>query len=181
MERLAQHVILPAGPADAAALGDVHVKSWRETYRGLLPEAYLAAMRPEIYAARWRRQLAGLNAGEVVLAVEGAHGLVGYSAGALLSGERRLAECEVFTLYLVKAAQGRGLGARLLGAMASTLQAAGAGSMVIWALSANRGARQFYVHLGGAEIAERPVQGWGGGLVETAYRWDDIARLVAER
>src|SRR5437764_9780247 len=48
MERLADVVICPAGPADAAELGQVHVKSWRETYPGLLPQTYLAAMRPEV-------------------------------------------------------------------------------------------------------------------------------------
>jgi len=181
MERLAQHVILPAGPADAAALGEVHVRAWRETYPGLLPQAYLAAMRAQIHAERWRRQLSGAGTGEVVLAVEGAHGLVGYSAAAPLKAADRLADAEVFTLYLLKSAQGRGLGARLLGAVASTLQAEGATSAVIWVLSENRAARAFYAHLGGRVLGERPVRGWGGGLKETAYRWDDIARLVAER
>jgi len=181
MERLAQHVILPAGPADAAALGEVHVRAWRETYPGLLPQAYLAAMRPEIHAERWRRQLSGDGTGEVVLAVEGARGLVGYAAAAMLKGDSRLADAEVFTLYLLKSAQGRGLGARLLGAAASALQAQGAASMVIWVLSENQAARGFYAHLGGRVLAERPVRGWGGGLKETAYRWDHIARLVAER
>ncbi len=181
MERLAQHVILPAGPADAAALGEVHVRAWRETYASLLPQAYLAAMSPAIHAARWRRQLTDGPTGDVVLAVEGAGGLVGYCAGGLLKGPERLADAEVFTLYLLKTAKGRGLGARLLGGAASALAAQGAASMVIWVLSGNTAARGFYAHLGGRMLGERPVRGWGGGLTETAYRWDDISRLVAER
>ncbi len=185
MERLAQHVIFPAGPADAAALGEVHVRAWRESYAGLLPQAYLSAMNPDIHAARWRRQLSreadGEPGGEVVLAVEGVRGLVGYCAGALLKGAGKLADAEVFTLYLLKGAKGRGLGARLLGGMASALAAQGATSMVVWVLSDNTSARGFYAHLGGRVLGERPVRGWGGGLKETAYRWDDIARLVAER
>lgn len=181
MERLAQHVILPAGPGDARALGDVHVRAWRETYPGLLPDAYLDALRPEIHAARWRRQLSGEGTGEVVLAAEGAHGLVGYSASSLLHADGRLADAEVFTLYLLKAAQGHGLGARLLGAAASALAAQGARSVVIWVLSGNRAARGFYEHLGGRVLGERRVRGWGGQLMETAYHWDEIGRLVAER
>jgi ribosomal protein S18 acetylase RimI-like enzyme len=181
MERLAQHVILPAGPGDSGALGEVHVRAWRETYSGLLPAAYLAAMRPEIHAARWRRQLSAETLGEVVLAVEGAHGLVGYSASGLLAAKGRPADAEVFTLYLLKSAQGRGLGARLLGAAASALAAQDAKSVVIWVLSGNRAARGFYAHLGGRVLGERAVRGWGGGLTETAYHWDDIRRLTAER
>ncbi|HEX7759825.1 MAG TPA: GNAT family N-acetyltransferase [Caulobacteraceae bacterium] len=181
MERLAQHVIFPAGPADAAALGEVHVQAWRESYQGLLPQAYLAAMNPGVHAARWRRQLTRDTPGDIVLAVEGARGLVGYCAGGLLKGPDKLADAEVFTLYLLKAAKGRGLGARLLGAAASVLAAQGATSMVIWVLSDNAAARGFYAHLGGRVLGERPVRGWGGGLKETAYRWADITRLVAER
>jgi ribosomal protein S18 acetylase RimI-like enzyme len=178
MERLAQHVIAPVGPADAAALGQVHVRAWRETYPGLLPQAYLSAMRPEIHAARWRRQLSNPGDSEVVLGVEGVDGLVGYSAGGLLTRSDRLAEAEVFTLYLVKSAKGRGMGARLLAAMARALAAQGAASLVIWVLSGNLAARGFYAHLGGRPIAERAVQGWGGGLKETAYRWDHIGALA---
>ena len=42
-----QFVLFPAGPADAEALAQVHVTSWHETYRGLLPDAYLARMSQE--------------------------------------------------------------------------------------------------------------------------------------
>ena len=38
------HVIFPAGPEDALALALVHVTSWRETYRGLLPDSFLDRM-----------------------------------------------------------------------------------------------------------------------------------------
>jgi hypothetical protein len=69
------------------------------------------------------------------------------------------------------------MGARLLAAMARALSAQGANSLVIWVLSGNIAARGFYAHLGGRPIAERTVHGWGGGLKETAYRWDRIEAL----
>jgi len=179
MERLADVVIIAAGPGDAGDIGQVHVRSWRETYQGLLPQAYLAAMRPEIQAHRMRKQLTQPKAGEVVLAAEGARGLIGYCAGGLLHADRRLADAEVFTLYLVKAAQGGGVGRRLLEAAARALAAQGAKSLVIWVLSGNHRARGFYERLGGEPVSERPVSGWGGGLMETAYGWRDITALSA--
>ena len=181
MQTLAQHIVFAAGPAESSALGEVHVRAWRETYPGLLPAAYLAALRPEFHAARFRKQLNRQVPGEVVLAAEGAGGLVGYCAGALLSVDGRIADAEVFTLYLLRSAQGRGLGARMLGAAASALQAQGAASLVIWVLVANKPARAFYEHLGGQGAGERDVAGWGGGLRETAYRWGDIGRVAGER
>lgn len=178
MERLADVVIIPAGPGDAADLGSVHVRSWRETYPGLLPQAYLAAMRPEVQARRMRQQLSRPKAGEVVLVAEGGAGLIGYCAGALLHGEGRLADAEVFTLYLVQAAQRGGVGRRLLQSAARALAAQGARTLVIWVLSGNHRARGFYERLGGEAISERAVAGWGGGLMETAYGWDDIGVLA---
>ena len=71
-------VIFPAGPAEASALAEIHVCSWRETYAGLLPDAFLNRLSVERQAARWRAQLGRQGAGEVVLALEEVHGLVGY-------------------------------------------------------------------------------------------------------
>lgn len=175
MQRLDDILITAAGPGDAADLADVHVRAWRETYAGLLPAAYLARMDPRLHARRWRRQLDAARAGEVVLVAEGRAGLVGYCAGA---AEAAAGEAEVSTLYVLRSAQGLGLGRRLLGAGARTLRAQGAHALTLWVLSGNRRARDFYEHLGGVEVAERPARGWGGGYRESAYRWSDIGALA---
>ena len=169
MERLADCVILPPGPADADDLARVHIAAWRETYAGLLPDGYLAAMNTKVHARRWRVQLTRARAGEVVLAAEGAGGLVGYCAGAVGGGE-----AEIFTLYLLRAVQRTGLGRRLLEAAARGLAGQGATSLRLWVLNANHPARGFYERHGGRVAGERPVRGWGGHLMETAYRWEDI-------
>src|SRR5580704_15991591 len=144
MERLIDCVILPAGPADADDLARVHIKAWRETYAGLLPDRYLAAMNPKVHARRWRLQLTRARAGEVVLAAEGAGGLVGYCAGSVPGGPGDAAEAEIFTLYLLKSVQRRGLGRRLLEAAARALAAQGATSLRLWVLNANHPAHAFY-------------------------------------
>jgi GNAT superfamily N-acetyltransferase len=42
-----------AEPSDTMAVARVHVRSWQAAYRGLLPDAYLAQLRPEDRAARY--------------------------------------------------------------------------------------------------------------------------------
>jgi GNAT superfamily N-acetyltransferase len=179
MERLDEIVILPAGPGDAAALAEVHVRSWRETYKGILPDAYLDGLSVPGHARRWRHQLMQARPECVVIVAEGPAGLVGYCAGSILPGAPGGVEAEVHTLYLLRSAQSMGNGRRLLGAAARVLEAQGAGSLVIWVLSANRKARRFYDHIGGVAAAERPVRGWGGHLQETAYVWSSIAAVGA--
>lgn len=174
MERLANAMIVPAGPGDADALARLHVETWRETYVGLLPAGYLGAMDVKRHAKRWRAQLAGSTKPAPVLVAEQRGGLVGYCAG----GRARDEDAEVFTLYVLRRAQGGGLGAELLRDMARVLEAGGARSLHLWVLSSNLRARAFYQHLGGAAERSRPVAGWGGGLTETCYVWPTIGALA---
>jgi ribosomal protein S18 acetylase RimI-like enzyme len=176
MERLDEIFIIVPGPADAAALANVHIASWRETYAGLLPAADLARMSAPVHARRFRRQLASGQSDEVCLAAEGRNGLVGYCAGHRRAGWPL---AEVSTLYVLRSAQNVGLGRKLLSSTARTLQAGGARGLRLWVLSSNDRAKGFYRRLGGEQGAERAVTGWGGGLRETAFLWSDIRRLTA--
>ena len=173
-----QFVIFPAGPADAEALARVHVLAWRETYRGILPDGYLARMSEPAQARRFARSLVRPGANVIALAAGDAEGLVGYAEGGP-SRRSRIGEAEVSTLYVVRAAQGRGLGARLLKDAARALRAQGAVSLMISVLRDNTPARRFYEHLGGVAEPVRLEPGPGGGLYnEIAYGWADIGDLT---
>jgi hypothetical protein len=149
-------VIFPAGPADAEALARVHVQSWRETYRGLLPDAYLARMSEAAHARRFAHALTRPGPDDVTLAVADRWGLAGYAQGGP-SRRGVPGEAEVATLYLVR----------------------GARSLVISVLRDNFAARGFYEHLGGEAEPARMEPGPGGGSYwEVAYRWADITRLT---
>jgi ribosomal protein S18 acetylase RimI-like enzyme len=178
VEGLLDYAISPAGPADAAQLAAVHVRSWRETYHGLLPQGALERMSVKVHARRFQHELTRARPGAVTLLAERADGPVGYASGALLRGDGRGADCEVFTLYVLRAAQGAGVGRALLGAAARVLRAEGAKSLMLFVLTANERARGFYEHLGGEPFAEVASHGWGENLTETAYRWRDIAALA---
>ena len=175
-------VVFPAGPSDAEELARVHVTSWRETYRGLLPDAFLARMSEPGFSRRFRRALSAPDAG-ITLAAADRQGLVGYAHGGL---SRRGGvpfdkggEAEIATLYLLRQAQGQGLGQRLMSQTARALAAGGARSLIISVLRDNIRARGFYEHLGGEPEAARQEPGPGGGLLyEVAYRWRDIRSLT---
>jgi len=172
-------VLFPPGPLDAEALALTHVTSWRETYRGLLPDAYLARMSVAQHTRRFARSLLRPGPDDVTLAAADRNGIVGYAQGG--PSRRRLAgEAEVATLYVLKMAQGHGLGVRLLSQTARALAARGAMSLVISVLRDNLAARGFYEHLGGVAEPARMEPGPAGGLLhEVAYRWPDIRALAA--
>jgi ribosomal protein S18 acetylase RimI-like enzyme len=163
---------------DAEDLARVHVTSWRETYRGLLPDAFLARMSEPGHARRFARLLQRPAPRDVTLAAADRYGLVGYAAaGRARTGAPT--EAEIATLYVLREAQGRGLGRRLTIETARALAANGATSLMISVLRDNVRARGFYEHLGGEPQAPRLEPGPGGALLlEVTYRWPDIRALT---
>ena len=172
-----EHVIFPAGPDDAQALAEVHVASWRESYRGLIADSFLDRMSVPVHAQRFYRSLMHPGEHDATLAAADRHGLVGYAAGGP-SRSRRAGEAEVHTLYVRLAAQRQGLGRRLLVASARVFADMGARSLMISTLRDNLPARRFYEHLGGKAEAPRRELGPGGVLYEVSYYWPDIRKLI---
>ena len=172
-----QHVIFPAGPDDAWALAETHVAAWRESYRGLIADAYLDRMSVPLHARRFTRALTEPGEHDATLAAADREGLVGYVAGGP-SRTRRPGEAEVQTLYVRRAVQHAGLGRRLLTAAARVFADQGARSLMVSTLRDNMPARGFYEHLGGQAESPRPEPGPGGVVYEVSYLWPAIRVLT---
>lgn len=173
-------IIRDAMPADASGIARVHVESWRSTYAGLLPDAYLVGLSKRSAEARWRMSLPDHDPAEgTVVAADGAGEVVGFAS---FGRERRALdgfEGEVYALYLLDDAKGQGIGRALMAASAERLMAAGVRSAMVWCLSTNP-TRWFYERLGGVRIADRPGRFAGQPIVEIAYGWRDLAPLARQ-
>jgi ribosomal protein S18 acetylase RimI-like enzyme len=177
-----------ARPADADAIGEAHVAVWRSTYAGILPEDYLASMSASRQAAQWRRLLAFPAAGHAVFVAvatgpdspdldSGAPRVVGFaSGGRARSGVREAGEIE--TLYLLEDWRERGVGRRLMRALAAHLNAIGCRSVMLWVLKDNP-SRWFYQHLGGRPVAEQIIRFAGEPVMQLGLLWEPITVLLA--
>lgn len=172
--------VRPARIQDAPQIARVHVDSWRATYSGLVPEDFLAAMSYEDFEARWRSWLGGALGvrGTFWVAESSAGKIVGFASG----GPRRdesypRYESELYTAYLLRQYQRRGLGRRLLGAVAGGLLADGKRSMLAWVLAENP-SRTFYEVVGGKLLGSQEIEIGGAALEEVALGWNDI-RILA--
>jgi len=180
--------IRKARPADAVAIAAVHVAAWRNTYPGILPDAFLAKLsvsRQAVYYDQAIRSGTGVLvaiASGVDVAPGSAARIIGFTtAGRARRSEisgQLLGEGEVETLYVLDDWRERGVGRRLLRAAAGHLAEAGCKSAYLWVLRDNP-SRWFYERLGGRSAAEAVVQVAGQGVVQTAFVWDPIERLLA--
>ena len=172
-------VIRRANATDASAIAKVRIDSWRTTYRGLIPDAYLDAMQVEASTALWDRVLtAGPNTTCVFIAEHEAD-VVGFSCGTLLEPAKLGFDSELAAVYLRREFQRAGLGRRLVGAVAEALRGKSATALLTWVIAGNKGARAFYEGLDGELIVEQPFQWDGMDLVEAGYGWRDLNTLVA--
>ncbi|MEO1194406.1 MAG: GNAT family N-acetyltransferase [Pseudomonadota bacterium] len=160
----------PARASDAAAIAAIHVETWRATYPGLVPDAYLVGLCPRIYTERWRRSLSA-GQSETVLVIEGQDGgLQAFGSAGRARQRGAPASGEIFTLYVHPDHQGQGLGARLLRALLDILRNEGHTAAFLWVLSGNP-ARFFYQAQGGALAGQQQERFAGALLDEEAYTW----------
>lgn len=184
-----------ARPGDAAAIGAVHVATWRNVYAGVLSEEYLAGLSTVRHAIGYEQAIADRRRGHAMFvavasgadAPPGRSGdeggaVIGFVSGGRarrpgLCGESPSGGGEVETLYLLDDYRDRGLGRRLMRAMAAHLAAVGCRSVTLWVLSDNP-TRWFYLRLGGRPAARETIQFAGRQVEQTAYLWDPIDLLL---
>jgi GNAT superfamily N-acetyltransferase len=170
------HQIRPATPADAAGIARVHVQSWRETYAGIVPEAHLAGLDVAARTQRWHDSLSGAKPPwQAFVAVSDAHGgdILGFvSLGAAREDFNGFAG-ELYALYLLRAAQGTGIGRQLFDAARQSLKSCGINGMYLWVLADNP-TDGFYRHMGGRELGRKMLDIGGKDLEEIAYGWEEL-------
>ena len=133
-----------AAAADVERLAEVHIRCWRETYRGMLSEAFLAGADPASRVALWRHLLDRPDPAEAWVACDGGTvvGFAGIRQGpgpGSPEGHPTPAsgDLELWGLYLLASHQGLGLGRRLLEA------ALGSAAASLWVAADNERAISF--------------------------------------
>jgi GNAT superfamily N-acetyltransferase len=171
--------IRDAKPEDAQAIAEVHLASWRTTYPGIIPHAYIDGLRVEDGAARWRQWLGEASA--IAFVAEDDAGIFGFVSGGAIVHPVDGYDGELGAIYLLATHQRQGAGRALVQRLAQSLRQQGFRSCAVWTLEANPACR-FYERLGGTRVARQPIEIGGATLPEVAFGWPDIAVLcpVAE-
>ncbi|MDP5008894.1 MAG: GNAT family N-acetyltransferase [Glaciimonas sp.] len=159
---------------DAEDIATVRIDSWRVTYRGIIPDAYLDGMTLAESTGIWTRVLAATSDAACVFVAEIDGKIIGFAAGITLKEAKLGYDAELTALYLIPSVQRAGIGRRLVAHVATALAAAGANNMLVWVLSENKIARDFYVKLGAELLLEQPFSWDGLDLQEAGYGWKTI-------
>lgn len=171
---LVNEVIRPAVVSDAAGLARVHIESWRTTYKGIVPDDYLANMSLESRVQNWQRNLSEFAHQIYVYVAEDEAGqIVGFISGGPEREGDEFYKGELYAIYLLVAYQGRGLGKRLALALMKRLVEDGFYPVLVGVLTENPACR-FYEALGGQFVRSVEIEIGGKTLAESIYGWQDI-------
>ncbi len=126
---------------DVPLMARLHVESWRETYRGVMPDAVLDD--PEFIPRRERFWTAALTdpryAANRIAVAEREGSLIGIAmAGPVIESDVKWA-AQLYVLYTYAAVHGLGAGAALLDAVIEPKTSAG-----LWVAAPNPRAQKFY-------------------------------------
>jgi GNAT superfamily N-acetyltransferase len=157
---------------DAAAIAHVHVQSWLTTYKGLLPAEYLASLNEAERAPLWQEWL---TRDISVFVAESEGKIVGFAGAGPIREPFAAFDAELYAIYLLEEAQGRGIGKNLLRALADALIEKGHTSMLVWVLEQNSAVR-FYQKMGAEHLMSKQIEIGGIPLTELALGWPDLQR-----
>ncbi len=157
-----------AKPADAGAVAATHDEAWRNAYQGIIPGPELDKLISRRGPVWWENAIA--KGSRVALLVFGDR-IAGYANYGRNRARSLFYDGEIYELYLRPEYQGLGFGRRLFTAARRDLAQSGLKSLVVWALSDNDPAVEFYRALGGRAVARSSERFGAKSLDKVAFAW----------
>jgi GNAT superfamily N-acetyltransferase len=171
--------ICAATPQHAAGIAQVHVSSWRTTYKGILADETLDNLDIESRVKQWTDRLANQESKTATfVATDLDKRIICFANGGPARSEELKADGELYAIYLCSDSQRKGIGRSLLQQTAAYLHASGFSSLGVWVLERNP-ARLFYEALGAELIADKVLDRDGITLKEVGYRWPSTRSFLA--
>lgn len=170
-----EKVIIRTGKlGDEEQLARVHVQSWQETYKGIVPQNYLDQLSSELEERidNWKKTLTSSK--RWVWVAEGRQGVVGFCIFGPPRDPSKEGYAELGAIYLLASEKGKGIGFSLLSAGFNQMKNLGYKRAYCWVLE-NNPTIKFYER-SGASFSNQVKEDEIGGKVfnELAYVWNDL-------
>jgi len=160
--------VRPAKAADATAVATTHDEAWRSAYQGIIPGAELEKLINRRGPQWWD---SAIRKGSRVSVLVFGDRIAGYANYGRNRARSLYYDGEIYELYLRPEFQGLGFGRKLFTAARRDLGQSGLQSLVVWALSDNESAVEFYRGLGGRAVARSSERFGTKVLDKVAYAW----------
>ena len=158
-----------AKASDAKAVADTHDEAWRAAYQGVIPGLELDKLINRRGPDWWD---SAIRKGSRIAILAFGDKVAGYANYGRNRARSLFYDGEIYELYLRPEYQGLGFGRRLFTSARRDLGQSGLKSMVVWALSDNDPAVEFYKALGGKAVARSSERFGDKSLDKVAFAWN---------
>lgn len=161
-----------ATSADVKSLARVHVDSWWETYKNIIPESFLHTLKYTDRQHMWEKLIPRrVEQGCTLIVPDENDDVVGFAdIGPAREHEHGL-EGEVYAIYLLRRYHGSGIGRRLFELIIEEFKKRRINSFYLWVLKDNP-TKGFYEKLGGRYLKSQPIDIGGDEFIEDLYFWE---------
>ena len=167
-----------ANQGDAKKIALLHAHSWRQTYRGMMPDEFLDGDVISNRLQVWHDRLAQHRANQFVCLAEDGVDLVGFICA--FGNEDSNWGSYIDNMHVTQERKRMGIGTALMKETAEWLKTHYAKiGVYLWVMEANSTARQFYERLGAlnAETINK-LDPAGGSAPNCRYVWSDPQKLA---
>ena len=159
-----------AKSSDASAIASTHDEAWRAAYQGIIPGPELDKLINRRGANWWD---SAIRKGSRISILGFGEMVAGYANYGRNRARSLYYDGEIYELYLRPEFQGLGFGHKLFSSVRRDLGQSGLQSMVVWALSDNTQALEFYRSLGGKAVARSSERFGTRVLDKVAFAWSN--------
>jgi GNAT superfamily N-acetyltransferase len=140
---------------DVNQIAEIHVRTWQDAYRDILPQNFLDSLSIERRATQWKESIknnhsTGQN-GLFVISDDNA--IYGFAACGTARDKEFSGYGELFAIYVAADFQKQGYGYKLFEKVISFLKAQGFNRAYVWSLEKNSSAHKAYEKWGASIIS----------------------------
>ena len=154
---------------DAGDVALAHDEAWRAAYQGIIPGTELEKLINRRGPVWWE---SAIRKGSRIALLQFGDKIAGYANYGRNRARSLYYDGEIYELYLRPEFQGLGFGRRLFTAARRDLAQSGLKSLIVWALSENDTAVEFYRALGGKTVARSSEKFGARVLDKIAFGWN---------
>lgn len=156
---------------DVEQIAQVHIVSWKITYRELFSESFLENVTPESRYILWRNNINDPN--KIVLVLEKNAEIIGFIAGdPAKQGKYAQYDGDITALYFKEEERRKGYGQLLFHALLTEFTKRGYHNCIVKVLKESN-CNYFYKKLGAVHIDDQPLDGFEY-LTLSTYAWEKI-------
>jgi GNAT superfamily N-acetyltransferase len=152
--------------SEARKVAEIHVATWKEAYRDIVPAVYLNSLSIEKRELAWQKTLEQ-NRSELWVAVDNAAELIGFTSFSDNRGPPPAPSIgELTSLYVLPSYWSCGVGRALWLTARNRLVEKGCIGITVWCLAGNHRAERFYQAAGFIQSSDTVATQFGNVILE---------------